>query len=191
MNKISILFFLFYTVFLNAQKSEIQKLYSVLISQYDNAKKIVIKDSTSISYINLNDLDFDQLKNEFNEFENEFENIDIESETFKDFKNQNAQHRKLLNDEFPDDKNVYLITSDERKKIFKNNKRGWDKFYRKHPKSQGIFTFSNIGFNKEKNQALVYYGNQSHYLAGIGYLAYLVKIQNVWKLAGLSELWIS
>ena len=190
MKKIFLLFLFLFSFSSNAQKSESVEIYSNLINEFNHAKRIVISDSTSIDFTDLDRLNFEKLRKEFSEFENELKNQELQEETFKDFKNQNINSEKILKSEIPNDK-IVLISSEEVDKIFKNNRKGWDHFYRKFPKSQGILTLSKIGFNENKTQAIVYYGNQSHYLAGIGYLAYYIKINDSWKLAGLSELWIS
>jgi len=186
MKKIFLLFLFLFSLSSNAQKSESLEIYSNLINEFKQAKRIVITDYTSIGFTDLDRLNFEQLRKEFSEFKNQ----DLQEETFKDFKNQNINSEKILKSEIPNDK-IVLISREEVDKIFKNNRKGWDNFYRKFPKSQGILTLSKIGFNENKTQAIVYYGNQSHYLAGIGYLAYYIKINDSWKLVGLSELWIS
>nr|WP_314495675.1 hypothetical protein [uncultured Chryseobacterium sp.] len=83
---------------------------------------------------------------------------------------------------FQNSKKVILISGSETASIIKNNEKSRKKFYRKFQESQGLLTVSKIGFDNKKTQALVYYGNHSHYLAGAGYLAYIkIKGENSWN----------
>ena len=45
--------------------------------------------------------------------------------------------------------------------------------------------------NKEKDQALVYVGNQAHYLAGRGYYVLLTKENDIWGIKKDVMTWIS
>lgn len=69
--------------------------------------------------------------------------------------------------------------------------KGWDEFYKKYPNSPGIISVSRVGFNKEKNQAVVYVGLQSDYLAGRGVIFLLEKKDNSWQIKKQTLLWIS
>lgn len=86
--------------------------------------------------------------------------------------------------------NYIFINKQELRDLFKNH-NGWDEFYKKYPDSQGILTLSKVGFNKKLNQSLIYYGNQSNWLAGTGYLVFLTKKNNIWKIKKEIMIWIS
>ena len=88
-------------------------------------------------------------------------------------------------------KKKVIILSDEEVKNSFNGGNGWNEFYEKYGKTQGILNFSKIGYNKFKTQALLYYGNQSDWLAGGGYLMLFEKINGVWKYSQGFMMWIS
>jgi hypothetical protein len=75
-----------------------------------------------------------------------------------------------------------LLTNDDASMIF--GKNDWDSFYRKYPGSQGLLFFSPIGFDRQHNQAIVYFGTQSgpSYHDGSSYLVLLVKNSNSWAI---------
>src|SRR5262249_7733671 len=94
--------------------------------------------------------------------------------TVADFHSKNDQPTSL--DKLFDLKvNVALISADEVNHFFGAGGGWWKAFYQKYPKSQGLLTLSNVGFNPEKNQALVYVGNQSGGLAGAGSYVLLTR----------------
>jgi len=88
------------------------------------------------------------------------------------------------------DVNVVLISQAEMTEIFQDSD-GWDTFYDRYPDSQGVMTLSRVGFNAAMDQALVYVGNQSHWLAGAGYFLLLSKIDGRWTIQSEMMAWIS
>lgn len=68
---------------------------------------------------------------------------------------------------------------------------GWSNFYKKYPGAQGLLFFSPVGFNHRRNQALVYFGDQSGTVGGAGYLVLLAKKGRIWTIAKIDMLWIS
>jgi hypothetical protein len=84
---------------------------------------------------------------------------------------------------------VVLLTQPEIQVIFSQG--GWDAFYKQYPQSQGTLVFSRVGFNPAVDQALVYAGNQSHYLAGAGYYYLLARENGAWTVKGQLMVWIS
>ena len=85
-----------------------------------------------------------------------------------------------------------LISETEMTEMFAGDcERGWERFYRKYPGAQGDMTLSRVGFNKVRDTALAYIGNQSHCLAGAGYLVILKKRDGTWRVAEKRMVWIS
>lgn len=84
-----------------------------------------------------------------------------------------------------------LLTAAEMHSFFEPSAGGWDAFYARYPESQGIMELSRVGFNAEMTQALVYVGNQSHWLAGAGFYYLLAKEGGTWKVVGQVMVWIS
>jgi hypothetical protein len=68
---------------------------------------------------------------------------------------------------------------------------GWKRFYDTYQGAQGIMDISQAGFGPDFTQALVYAGNQSNYLAGIGFLYYMEKASGKWILRNSVMVWIS
>jgi hypothetical protein len=87
----------------------------------------------------------------------------------------------------------YVLLSDEDfDRIFSaEDHGGWDRFYRKYPKSAGYIQVSRPGFNKDKTLALVYLGNQRNWLAGTGEYIVLEKSDGAWKIKTRDMIWIS
>jgi hypothetical protein len=84
-----------------------------------------------------------------------------------------------------------LLTQAERSRIFGQNQSGWEIFYNRHPQAPGITTLSRVGFNDSFDQALVYIGTQSNWLAGAGYYILLKKDAEGWSIDQQVMTWIS
>jgi hypothetical protein len=84
-----------------------------------------------------------------------------------------------------------LLTEDNRRQIFNVNQNGWDIFYADYPGAPGITTLSRVGFNNAMDEALVYIGTESHWLAGAGYIVLLKKVNGAWTVDQQVMTWIS
>ena len=84
-----------------------------------------------------------------------------------------------------------LLTQAARNQIFSQNQSGWEVFYNRHPQAPGITTLSRVGFNATFDQALVYIGTQSNWLAGAGYYILLKKDAGSWSIDQQVMVWIS
>ena len=84
-----------------------------------------------------------------------------------------------------------LLSQAGRNKIFGQNQSGWEIFYNRYPQAPGITTLSRVGFNSTFDQALVYIGTQSNWLAGAGYYVLLKKINGIWNIDQQVMTWIS
>jgi hypothetical protein len=84
-----------------------------------------------------------------------------------------------------------LLSQAEMTQIFGQNRDGWQFFYNQYPDAPGIITLSRVGFNVALDQALVYIGTMSHYLAGAGYFVLLKKVNGVWIVDQQVMTWIS
>ena len=84
-----------------------------------------------------------------------------------------------------------LLTQNERTQFFNQNQDGWQLFYEKYPDAPGITALSRVGFNQALDQALVYAGTQSQWLAGAGYYLLLKKVNGVWIVDQQVMTWIS
>jgi hypothetical protein len=84
-----------------------------------------------------------------------------------------------------------LLTQSARNQIFGQNQSGWDIFYNRYPQAPGITTLSRVGFNTTLDQALVYIGTQSNWLAGSGYYVLLKKGEAGWSIDQQVMTWVS
>ncbi len=71
------------------------------------------------------------------------------------------------------------------------NEKAWRKFMLKHPNTPGIIIVSRIGFNRERDQAVVYSGMSCGELCGQGEFAWLLKRNGVWTVENSNVVWIS
>jgi hypothetical protein len=90
-------------------------------------------------------------------------------------------------------KKVSLISAEEIQYIFSNTEinAGWEEFYRRYPNSPGTISFSRIGYNTDKTQAVVDMGNMYASLRGEGFLVFLKLENNKWKIVITMLTWIS
>ncbi len=107
-----------------------------------------------------------------------------------DFQAQNAEPAQL-EDHFNLKVSVVLISQDETSRLFGQGGGGWDEFYKQYPNSQGLMTLSRVGLDPKGDRALVYIGNQSHWLAGAGYAVVLGLTDGQWSILNQVMLWIS
>lgn len=88
---------------------------------------------------------------------------------------------------------VQLITSSEISYYFSDRdiNNGWKRFYSDYPNSGGIVYFSRIGYNTDKTQALLEIDDIYCSLGAEGYLIYMTKDGNQWKIKNILLMWIS
>ncbi len=67
----------------------------------------------------------------------------------------------------------------------------WPEFERRYPDAQGFFTLSRTAFSRDGSQALLYVGNQSDGLAGVGYVMWLRWESDRWAILATRLMWIS
>ncbi|HEX7567874.1 MAG TPA: hypothetical protein VF355_04850 [Anaerolineaceae bacterium] len=84
-----------------------------------------------------------------------------------------------------------LLNQDQKSQIFSQNRDGWQVFYEQYPDAPGISALSRVGFNNTLDQALVYVGTMSHWLAGAGYYVVLKKVNGAWIVDQQVMTWIS
>ena len=166
-----ILFYIFHFLFVqNLGDDEI--IYSKVINDFIRDDVIAIIDSTSIG----NPRYFEVTRFEY--FKKSLEGL--EDETLQNF----------VSNELSTSKKIVIINKVDFDRIFRNG-NGWSEFYETYGKTQGILTLSNIGYNSDKTQAIIYYGNQSTYRSGAGYLVLFSKINGNWVKSSSVMLWIS
>ncbi len=164
------------------RESEEYKIYSVLIRDKflkQAITTVVVKDETGIHPLGKN-YDLGYIKRGL---------TGTTQELIDDFAMQNREPFPLK-DRFDVNATIILFDKEKQQQIFIDGK-GWERFYEIYPNSQGIATFSKVGFNRQGDQALVYYGNQEHWLAGTGYFVLFEKKNGEWSIKSELMVWIS
>ena len=89
---------------------------------------------------------------------------------------------RVLKDEFDLPVRYTLIKKEEWDEMFRqDNFSGWKNLYKRYPEATGIIRVSEIGFNLERTQALVYVEHGCSATCGQGGYALLSKEGDVWK----------
>jgi hypothetical protein len=84
-----------------------------------------------------------------------------------------------------------LLSQAEKNQIFGQNQSGWEIFYNRYPDAPGITMLSRVGFDAALDQALVYVGTQSDWLAGAGDYVLMKKVDGAWTIDQKVMSWIS
>ena len=106
------------------------------------------------------------------------------------YKAKNAQPAAVDN-KFKVTLPVTLVSAQEVDQFFREGGGWWQAFYKKYPKSPGLVTFSNVGFNSEMTYALVDVGYSCGGLCGRGGLVLLVKKDGNWTREKDLIAWVS
>jgi hypothetical protein len=67
----------------------------------------------------------------------------------------------------------------------------WPAYYKRFPGSQGLLTFSRVGFNTDGTQAFFYYSNMCDGLCGTGKYVIMGKYDGRWAIQQEIEMWVS
>ena len=161
---------------------EEELVYSALLQKNFSADLYVLMNKTQTDIIGLAD---EQTYQHVNETLTE-----LEPETLADFKKQNDVSHTLKTSMILGSRYI-LFSLEDMQGLFGENQNGWDIFYTRYPEAPGIITVSKVGFNLAADQALVYLGIQSHWLAGSGTYFLLVKKDGVWEIDQSVMTWIS
>lgn len=148
----------------------------------DESNLLVIIERTNVDY--LESPNFRQL---LAEVPNRLSSLS--NATFDDFL-ENNKSRISLKDLFTLPVKRVFISDEELKNILKS-KLYWEGFYKKYPNSQGVMTLSNVGFDSQKKQALVYVSNTRGSLDAIGIYVVLEKQSGIWRVKESYKAWAS
>lgn len=162
---------------------EEEKIYDALIKAfYSSSSLLVIMDQTQTSVLGLADeITYQHVETSLKH---------LSAETMQDFRTNNAASQPLQASMVISIKYI-LFSQADRQELFQINQSGWDVFYNRYPDAPGIMTFSKVGFNKSMDQALVYLGIQSNWLAGSGNFYLLQKVNGEWVIDEQVMSWIS
>jgi heat shock protein HslJ len=104
----------------------------------------------------------------------------LDPTTLEDFEQKNIES-SLLNENLNIGLPVTFIADEELEAVLNTGEdANWAQFRERFPETQGVFTFSRVGFNEAGNQALVYLGIQREDFSG-GYYSLLVKREGLWS----------
>ena len=164
-------------------------IYSTVIDSWcgqDKTKEIFIRDHTAIyqsgqptgwpietelDYIRKNMLLSDEI------IINDFKAKNIKAYALDSFLNQRA--------------NYTIVSQKEINAIFDHNPY-WDKYYQRNPNSEGIITFSRVGFNQTRDKALLHVASQWNRATGAGiYILLSRQKDSSWKVESELSGWQS
>jgi hypothetical protein len=163
--------------------AEEQAVYAALLKQTYSASTFVIMDTTTTELTGSGDT----AKTLAYVLQNMH---DVAQGTVDSFRNRNDKGYPL-NADMNLGLQYVLLSQSQRSQIFGQNQSGWEVFYSNYPNTPGITTLSRVGFNVTFDQALVYIGTQSNYLAGAGYYILLKKVNGAWTIDQRVMTWVS
>jgi hypothetical protein len=120
----------------------------------------------------------------------------LKDDTITDFKRRRQHSVKLerrLNVSLP----YTLIPPADFDAIFDNHRGSnaspdlWKTFYEKYPESGGYLMFSNVGYSKDRDQALVYFVHWCGYTCGTGHFILVNQSEGEWLVSSVAQIWIS
>jgi hypothetical protein len=162
---------------------EEQRVYTAVLARQYGASMYVIMDTTATS---LSGTD-----NTSSTLDHVLENMHgVAADTVTNFRNRNDTIHELSPDMQIGSAYV-LISQSVKSRFFSQNQDGWQLFYEQYPNSPGITTISRVGFSGNFDQALVYAGTQSQWLAGAGFYFLLLKVNGTWIVDQQVMTWIS
>lgn len=144
------------------------KVYSAVIeaiSQDNGAKKFVIVKTTSPYMLVMPELSYWQ------DFLSELS--PLSNETLTNYHERNRSSIELVN-KF--NVNIKIVLIDEEFAV------GWRRHFQHFPESSGYYTFSNVGFDSLKTQALVFVSLNCGPLCGDGTCYFLIKENGKWEI---------
>ncbi len=138
--------------------------------KYSSTKLIVLEAPIYMRKLNAN---------EFSRFKEKYNKLD--EYTFVDFVKKNQEGLNFDSSSFS---GIDIIMAN------KEQSKNWNQLYTLHPNWNGsILELSNIGFNKEKDQAFVYYGFSSGPGVGGGIYIVFEKKREKWKTKKVIPAW--
>jgi hypothetical protein len=117
--------------------------------------------------------------------------LSLLDETIDDLEEKEAV-AQLDHSAFPGPLRVKMITNAEIDSLFSRcPDDGWARFDEEYPGYDGFFRTTRVGFNKERDQSLVFITYSCGSLCGQGTYVLLSRRENVWKREKTLIVWIS
>lgn len=162
---------------------EEQAVYTAVLLKLYSASNYVIMDTTEISLTGMQDMN--------STLNHVLLNMHgVATETADSFRTRNDLGYPLHLD-MAIGAGYVLLSQKEKSQLFNQNQDGWQLFYEHYPDAPGITALSRVGFNQSLDQALVYVGTQSQWLAGSGYYILLKKVNGIWVVDQQVMTWVS
>lgn len=168
------------------RETEEYAIYSTLLNRlYEggHSDRVLIRDRTSIDGFNYKAHD--------NVLEEVMRQLPLmQAETLGSFFDANEQSH-------PFDKSLRLpgasrfVDARQIESYFSEGGGGWHAFNCDYPHYGGFITLSKVGFNRDMNQAIVYFSSVCGETCGAGSLVFLVKEGAVWRIKGTAFNWVS
>lgn len=106
-----------------------------------------------------------------------------------DYSNLNASSY-LWGNLFNEETIISLISNEKLDCIANSSQNFWQSYYAKYDKSNGIIEFGRPFIN-ENQEALIVHNKSCGYVCGYGYISFLKKENNKWKIIENALIWIS
>lgn len=84
-----------------------------------------------------------------------------------------------------------LVSSEQLEPIFCDHCGFWPAYYKQFPGSQGLLTFSRVGFGADGTQAFFYYSNRCEGLCGKGEYVFMGRHNGHWAIQQEIGMWVS
>jgi hypothetical protein len=84
-----------------------------------------------------------------------------------------------------------LVSSAQLEPIFCYHCGFWPAYYKQFPGSQGLLTFSRVGFSADGTQAFFYYSNSCEGLCGTGEFVLMERHDGLWAIQQEIGMWVS
>jgi hypothetical protein len=162
------------------------QIYSLILNEkFTESNDLVVEQKTSGNIsISIGNSYYEILRSE---------NQNLDTTVFIDYIAKNDSVYNLGNKFNLQTKSISLISGEEIRYFFNSRdlNKDWNEFYEKYPKSNGIIQFTRVGFNLDKSQAIFELGHYYASLGAEGFLVYLVKENNYWRIIKFINTWIS
>ncbi|MDQ3220722.1 MAG: hypothetical protein M3Q26_08250 [Acidobacteriota bacterium] len=169
----------------------IERMFAGNKINFDGPSKVdhlIIRERTITEYA------YNEKKEDWQQVKNRLKNLS--AETIVDYEANLGKATKLKRS-FNIQLNYSLLPQKQYSDIFAGSQNynateeGWKKFHDTFPGSAGYIMLSNIGFDRSRKQALVYFVHWCGYVCGSGHYILLDKVEKQWRVAAIGGIWIS
>ena len=170
-------------------EAEEYAVYSTLINKNtaeENANRLLVIQDKPFPWIGTLDEERDKFYEELKK-----STPALMAETVDDLIAKNKEHHTFTR-RFDIKRPYVLVKQKELDSIFDTDGGRWEAFRQKFPEARGFSTFSRVGLNADKTQALVYQAHSCGDLCGGGSYLLLVKVNGIWAIKGsIGPTWVS